>query len=218
MSDAQENQGYAPSDAEEEKQDAEALNVPTEDEVREEVVSKFGLNEDSQSELVNKLVEDVLEQRKALGKAIRQKQDWRAKATTATPKGDDDDTPPAKTDDGGSGGNENKPTQVPSLIDQAKEFKAIQDLDERQISYIETISKAKGISLSEAKGSDEFKFWNESYTRKVEEENTKPTPSSKQPSNEFSDVANMTVQEVLALPPNDKRREEWSKMQKEKLR
>lgn len=219
MSNAQEDGKTPTPTAEEIKQEQEALIETTEDEVRAEVVSRFGLNDNEKSELVNKLVAHELEQRKTLGKAIGQKVKLREQLEAKPTGGDDkkDDTPPTTPATPADGG-KNQGQPVLSFAEQMREFKAVQDFDEKQLSYIERLSKADDISISEAAKSDDFQFWNESYKRKVEEEKTTPNPSSKQPSGGNSDVATLTLKDVQALPPLDPRREEWNKLQTDKHR
>ena len=210
MSDAQKPGDIPAPTPEELKLEEEALNEPSKDEVRTSVIEKFGLTEDSQSDLVDKLVEETLEQKKVLGKAIKQKRDWRDKAK---PK-EEIKTPEVKDDKT----SDDEEVKQPSIIEQAKQFNAIKDMDEKQLSYIEMISQAQKLSISEASKSEEFQLWNESYQKKVEEEKATPNPSSKQTSDADSDVSTMTVDEILALPPLDPRRKKWNKLQSEKAR
>src|SRR3990167_2625519 len=76
---------------EELKQEEEALKEAPQEEIRNSIIEKYGLNEDEQLDLIDNLVNDTLEQRKSLGKAIKQKRDWRTKAQT--PKSPEQQTP-----------------------------------------------------------------------------------------------------------------------------
>jgi hypothetical protein len=82
MSDAQPTQGDNPTlDSEELKQEEEALRDPKQEDVRTSIIEKYGLDEDSQADLIEKLTADTLEQRKSFGKVISQKRKYRELAT-----------------------------------------------------------------------------------------------------------------------------------------
>ena len=84
MGTTQDKQGDNPTPSPEElKQEDEALKEANEEEVRTSIVEKYGLDTESQKDLVDKLVGDTLEQRKSFGKAIKQKREWRTKAQEA---------------------------------------------------------------------------------------------------------------------------------------
>lgn len=52
-----------------------------EDEIRQEVIDTHKLDAEEQKELIDEITKDKLSQQEALGTAIRQKKDWRQKAT-----------------------------------------------------------------------------------------------------------------------------------------
>ncbi len=52
-----------------------------EDEIRQEVIDTHKLNAEEQKELIDGITKDKLSQQEALGTAIRQKKDWRQKAS-----------------------------------------------------------------------------------------------------------------------------------------
>jgi len=52
----------------------------SEDEIRSSVMEQYELNDEEQSELIDKIVEDKIKDQKNLSTAIRQKRDWREKA------------------------------------------------------------------------------------------------------------------------------------------
>lgn len=79
-------------DSEELKQEDELLKDSTQDEIRSSVIEKYSLNEESQKDLIDGLVNDTLEQRKAMSKAIKQKRDWRSKAQEKSQVPDNDTT------------------------------------------------------------------------------------------------------------------------------
>ena len=86
MADQPNTQGDNPTPTPEElKQEEEALKESNEDEVRSQVIEKYGLDEVDNEDLIENLTKDTLEQRKAFGKVIQQKRTWREKAGEAKP-------------------------------------------------------------------------------------------------------------------------------------
>ena len=73
------NEGVDPK---EKQQEEEALKEVKDDDIRSSVIEKYGLSEDDNSELIDKLVNDFRRGKKELSTAIRQKRDWRTKAQT----------------------------------------------------------------------------------------------------------------------------------------
>jgi hypothetical protein len=65
------------------KLEDEVLKPIVDDEIKTKVLEKFGLNEDDNPELVEKLVEEEKENHKKLSTAISQKRKWREQAQTA---------------------------------------------------------------------------------------------------------------------------------------
>ena len=78
----EEIQNKVEQDPNEKLAEEEALKEVPEDTIRSEVIEKYGLTEDDNSELIDKLVGDTKEEQKKLSTAIRQKIDWRTKAQT----------------------------------------------------------------------------------------------------------------------------------------
>ena len=72
--------GNATPTPEEDKHEEEALQEVKEDEVRNKIIEDYELDEDEQSDLINKLTQKEVEQRKAFGKVIEQKRKWRDQA------------------------------------------------------------------------------------------------------------------------------------------
>jgi len=65
-------------------------------------------------------------------------------------------------------------------VDKILEIKsATEGLDAKQIGYLRTLSKAKSISLTDARQDEDFGLWNGAYKQKVEKENI-PLPSTTQ--------------------------------------
>ena len=68
------------------KAEDEALKEIPEDEIKTSVMEKYGINEEDNSELIDKLVADRLEDNKKLGTAIKQKRGWRTKFNDIKPE------------------------------------------------------------------------------------------------------------------------------------
>jgi hypothetical protein len=62
----------------------------------------------------------------------------------------------------------------------AKELNALKGLDERQIDAVKTIAKAKGVSPSKARQTDEAKKLINAYAEEKKKEEKTPEPSTKQ--------------------------------------
>lgn len=154
------NLGITPpseSTEEEKKKEDEVLKEAKEDEVRSQVVEDYGLDEDVDSEKIDKLVQKELQHKKDLSTAIRQKRDWRAKAEE-TPKPKEEDT----TDKG---------KKEEEKIDESK-FITKEELDERdrkkdieslEVSdelkkEVESYAKLHGVSAKQAFSSDYIQF------------------------------------------------------------
>ena len=79
---------------EEANAEQEVLTEAKEDEVREKLSTELGLSEDDDSDLLDKLVTKEIGNHKKLSTAVRQKIDWRTKATNGKPE--DKSQKPAK--------------------------------------------------------------------------------------------------------------------------
>lgn len=72
--------------AEELEEEEKALADSKEEDIRNSVIEKYDLDEDIDADLVTKLTEDFIAQRKSFGKVVSQKRNWREKALTTKPK------------------------------------------------------------------------------------------------------------------------------------
>ena len=98
MGDTQKKEEIPAPSSEELKEEEEALKESKDEEIRSQIVEKYGLDEDLNGETIDKLVEDFKEQRKIFGKAIRQKRDWREKAVSLSQKPKEEPKNPPKED------------------------------------------------------------------------------------------------------------------------
>jgi len=120
---------------EEQNAEKEMTIEVTDEQLRDKVVADFGLDPNTQQDLIDKLVVDKKATHEKLSGAIKQKISWRTKATS-------------KPDD--KGGDQNK--DVASLV---SEEMAKRDLENLQLpdeitSEIKDLAKSKGISIKEA--------------------------------------------------------------------
>lgn len=74
-----------------------ALKESKVEEIRDSVIEKYGLSEDTDGDLIDKLSTDILAQQKSFSKVVSQKRSWREKATgkqsvAKEEKGTDSDT------------------------------------------------------------------------------------------------------------------------------
>ena len=80
--------------AEELQEEEIALKDSKEEEIRNSVIEKYGLTEEDNKELIDKLTNDISLQRKSFGKVVSQKRSWREKVLKGTPDKDKKDLQP----------------------------------------------------------------------------------------------------------------------------
>jgi len=142
-------------DPKEKQQDEEALKLVPDEDIRSQTIEKYGLSEDDNSELIDKLVEGEKEGQKKLSTAIRQKVDWRTKAQT--PKEEEKEVKPQepapKTQPVSS-------EDIDKMVGEKFEERdlASMDLSDELKSEVKAYAKAKGISYREAAKSPYFDF------------------------------------------------------------
>lgn len=137
------NQGEDPKE--------EKLVELVEDEVRNKIVEDYGLDEIEQSDLIDKLVQDKLDNHKKLSTAIRQKIEWRDKAKEG--EGKPKDEPKPKTE----------PFQVSDIDKILNEKLEARDLESLDLSdelkrEIQTYAKLNNVSVKKALESDYIQF------------------------------------------------------------
>ena len=149
---------------EEKQQEEELLKETPVDELRQSVVEKFNLNEDIDSELIDKLVAETDSQRKTLSKAIKQKRTWREKAEAQTerkPEGKPQPSITPKVDD------------IANAIDQKLDERDLESLElsDEAKKKIKVYAKADNLTIKQVMKSDFFTFVKEKEesAKKVEE-------------------------------------------------
>ena len=136
------------------EEEQELLKEPEPDAIKQSVIDQFGLDEDADSELIEKLVADKVESGKRLSTAIKQKRNWRDKANAPKEQKKEDIPQPQ----------EKKPVFDESIIDK----KVLEKLEERELESLEisdelkqevkTYAKAAGLTVKQVLKSDYYQF------------------------------------------------------------
>jgi len=160
MSEEVQEKGVDPKEI---QQEDEFLKETPAEEVRKSIIEKHNLDEDVDSELIEKLATEATELRKQLATAIKQKRSWREKATAKI------ELKPAEV----------KPQPSPELKPKESEIETITDkkvreiLDEEKLNVVDlsdeikkeikSYAKTAGITIQEALKSDFFEFKKQKY-------------------------------------------------------
>ena len=140
-------------DPKEKQQDEEALKVVSDEEYRTQVVEKYDLDADTDTDLIDKLVEGSKAEYKNLSTAIRQKIDWRTKAQTPEEKKEveekKEEIPPSAPE-----------TDVDKLVDKRFEERdlASLDLSDELKTEVKAYAQAKDITILAASESEYVGF------------------------------------------------------------
>jgi hypothetical protein len=124
-----------------------------EEEIKAEVIEKYGLDAETQGETIDKITADNLESQKNLGTAIRQKGEWRDKANANTPPeptGGEGGEKPVAIPTTPEGTQPKKPSEDRSTREIAADVKAITGKSDDVVNAAERIAKIDGITLAEA--------------------------------------------------------------------
>ncbi len=139
--DEEEQEGLTP---EEEAEEKEGLAEAKAEELKTALAEKYGIDPDSEAELLTKLVEDAVAQRERLSKTIKQKISWRDKAKTSKPPKADGKSSVLDAD------------AIAALIDskvaerlEGEKLKSL-DLPESLQSEVREIAKIRNITVGEA--------------------------------------------------------------------
>jgi len=175
MSDAQ-NQGQDPKENLETPEAIEAeetaLKETTQEEIKQELIDKYQLDEIENEDLINTLVTDKLDERKRLSTAIKQKRSWRDKATT--PK--EEKKSAEKVDFDPSKMNEIIAQKVAEQLEAGVLEK--QSLSDELKDEVKGYAKLKNISLSQALESEYIKFQLSQAEKKAREEGASISPKA----------------------------------------
>lgn len=154
-----------PEELEKEKrEEEELLATPDATKVRSQVIEKYGLDEDVDTELIDKIVKENLEDRKKFGKLVGQKRGWREKAQKK-PEKEKEKEPPEKEKD--------KPKFITEEDlderDRKRDLESLEVSDELK-KEVETYVKIHRCSVKEAFDSKYIKFLKEQEDKKAEED------------------------------------------------
>lgn len=134
--------------AEELQEEEIALKDSKEEEIRSSIIEKYGLTEDDNKELIDKLTTDFVAQRKSFGKVVSQKRTWREKVLKPETKKDEKDNQPKD------------PQEIEKMLEE-KFFN--RDLEELEYSdavkdAVKKICKVNNISVKQAQKDPYIQF------------------------------------------------------------
>lgn len=184
---------------EELKEEEEAVAEAKEDEVRNSIIEKYGLDEDEQSDLIDSIVKDQLEQRKAFGKVVGQKIKYREAATTK----------PAPSKEAPK---ENETSaDVEARIKKEFEQRDLDDMDlpDELKSEVQRLATVQGISVRQASKDPYIIFKKEDYEKNAKIEGATVSRTNK----------GKTVKFDVSKPPapnmaTEEGRKEWDDYKK----
>lgn len=160
----------------------------SEDEIRSSVVEQYKLNSEEQSELIDSLVTDKLEDQKKLSTAIRQKRDWREKAEkpaeVQTDKKEEDIPQTPKTDFNEEDILKKMEASVEAKFAE-KELNSLGLSDELK-KEVKSFAKVNDVSINEAMESSYVQFRKSEEEEKVEAEDASISPSHKSAKLDYS--------------------------------
>lgn len=130
--------------AEELQEEEIALKDSKEDEIRNSVIEKYGLSDDDNKELIDKLTKDIIAQRKSFGKVVAQKRSWREQVLGNKP-------PEQKKDDKNLTPEEIK-KQAEEAVEERFMNRDLEDLDASDTlkEEVKKLAKLKGLSIRQA--------------------------------------------------------------------
>ncbi len=136
------------------QEEEELLKLPHVDEVKKGLIDKFGLNEELDGDLINKLIEEENINQRRLATAIKQKRTWREKAESQMGK-KEEEKPQMQVP---------KVDEIEKLVDQRVSAR-LEERELESLSYsdkmkdeLKSFAKANGFTIKQAMGSDYFSF------------------------------------------------------------
>lgn len=190
-----------------------ALKPSSEDEIRDEVIEKYGLDPDEHEDIINKFVADKLEERKNLSTAIKQKIRQRERADALAAE-------KAKLEGLGNAGKvePQKPgTSNPDYVtkDELIDFKLdAKGVSEELRKKVKAYAKLENISVDEALASDYVKFLQDTAKREQETEAAGIGGKRGAPASVKIDP-NKPFEGDLETPEGRKAFDKWKELQKE---
>ena len=153
---------------EEKQQEEDLLKEPQVDEVRNSIIEKFELDEEDNKDLIDKLVISEGEAHKNLSTAIKQKRNWREKATAKiepkVPEGTPQPSQPKSED------SVNVDQKIKDILEE-RDLDSLNSISDADKKELKAYAKSANISIKEATKTDFFKFKEEKFiaTKKAEE-------------------------------------------------
>ena len=148
---------------EEDLADEEEIKETGENEIRQQIIEKYGLDEIEQPDLIDQLVEDHFENKKKLSTAIKQKRKWREEAQKKVSSKEE------KSE-------EKSPSDIERLIDERFDQREldISDLSDELKKEVQAYAKVQGIRIKDALNSEYIGFLKgkEEQEKKEEEAST----------------------------------------------
>jgi len=184
---------------EEDLTDEEEIKETGEDELRQEITEKYGLDELEQADLIDQLVEDHMEVKKKLSTAIKQKRKWREEAQKKVPPKEE------KSE-------EKSPSDIERLIDERFDQRELEtsDLSDEIKKEVQAYAKARGIRIKSALDSEYIGFLKEKEEQKKKEEEA--STSFKRKSQAGRDFSKMSPKDFdLSTGEGQKEFEEYKK-------
>ena len=138
---------------EELKQEEEALKESPTEELRKSIIQKYELDEYEQGDLIDRMLEEALEQRKSFGKVIEQKRKWREKAQSVQPsvqaKGEVQQKNQIISDN-----------EIDKRLEEKLEKRELEalDLSDELKKEVAVYAKLNGVSIKKALASDYIQF------------------------------------------------------------
>jgi len=177
-----------------------ALKETPQEELRSQIIERYGLDEETQSEFIDTLVKDKIEEQKRFSTAIKQKISWREKALKVVePKKDV------------------QPIIQGNFV--TKEELEQRDLDSLDISdelkpEIKKYATLNKVSIKEAMKSDYISFLKEKHELKAK--NEEASIGNKSVTQSKKDLSSKTPSDFdRSTPEGRKEWEEWKKWNKE---
>ena len=184
---------------EEDLVDEEDLKEKGENEIRQQIIDKYGLDEFENIDLIDQLVEDHMEVKKKLSTAIKQKRNWREKAQKIVPPTE------GKIE-------ENPPSDIERLIDERFDQREldISDLSDELKKEVQAYAKVQGIRIKDALNSEYIGFLKGKEEQKKKEEEA--STSFKRKSQAGRDFSKMSPEDFdLTTEEGQKGFEEYKK-------
>lgn len=209
MADSQEQEAQVPNESLEEE-----LQESSEDDIRSQLVEDYGLNEEEQSDLIDKMVSGKLDDQKKLSTAIKQKRSWREKAEAAKPaeEAQTEQKPEEKPQQSQSSINEDDLLKkVDARFDERLKSEQLSSLDlsDELKKEVKDYAELKGVSIQEAADSSIIQMMKKEENEKVRNDRASISSTHKETTLDYSQ---MTPEDFdLTTKEGQEGYDEWKK-------